>query len=501
MIAPSRAAGYRRFYLYSALSITVVALAIAALLLVREGLHLIGLGDRSLPADVSRAVALAVALIAFAVPVGGAHLWVILRSLRYPLERAAGVRHQFLELWVTFALLAELLAGSTALGSVAQAAKTDVTGQSAVMIVAALVAALGAWWIRRTAPASFQPRVRGGVVLMLVSMAFAAFSIGNAASAAGGLFAFPYASPQFFIRNFDPRSFQEQTLRSSYLVAGLALGVWSFGYARQRAFRETRDRLAYALAGYGLGCALVLFGAAYGVSGAIRFTRDPSQAATFAAAWPALAAGALLIAVHATLLLGDRGRNGHPPVTTTRLLLAFPALVGLAAVVGGLGLTWHAVVERDVVPAHFADDLIQAGTLGIAGVLAFVPSWLAFDARTAADSAVRRFYLFTVVCLALVAGLTSGVIFLYNAITTLIGVGSTPGAADSGRAALTWAVPALVLAAIFAIHLRLLVRDQRVTRAAEVTPATDPLVALLEDVRAGRVSVERAAETIRHPAP
>jgi hypothetical protein len=43
-------------------------------------------------------------------------------------------------------------------------------------------------------------------------------------------------------------------------------------------------------------------------------------------------------------------------------------------------------------------------------------------------------------------------------------------------------------------------RDQRRTRAAEPAAPADPLVALLEDVRAGRVSVEQAAATIRRPS-
>lgn len=495
MIAPSRGAAYRRFYLYSALSVTVIALAVAAALLLREGLQLAGFGVRSVPADVSRALALAVALIAFSIPVGGAHLWLILRSLADAVERASGVRHQFLNLWVAFGLLAELIAGTALINTAVYATPVDVTGQVAVMIVVAAIAAIAAWWIGRTPPASLQPRVRAGVAVMLISMAVAAFSLGNAASAAGGLFAYPYAAPNFYPRGYDPTPFQQQTLRSSYLDAGLALAIWSFGFAWQRPFRETRDRLAYALAGYGFGTLLLLVGAAYLSAGAVRFARDPAQAEAFTGAWPAVAAGAVLVLVHAALLRGDRGRNGHPAVTTTRLLLAFPALVGLGSIVGALGLGWHAGVERSVVLAqHFADDLTQAATLIGVGLVAYVPSWLAFSARTTADSAVRRFYLFTVVCLALIGGLVSGVIVLYNAITALAGVAGEDGV----RTGLTWIVPALALAAIFAVHLTLLLRDQRRTRAADV-PAADALVALLEEVRAGRVSVEHAAATIRGP--
>jgi hypothetical protein len=130
----------------------------------------------------------------------------------------------------------------------------------------------------------------------------------------------------------------------------------------------------------------------------------------------------------------------------------------------------------------------------VVGALAYVPSWLAFRARTTAESAVRRFYLFTVVCLALVGGLVSSVIVVYNAITVVVGVSEL----DAGRTALTWLVPAATLAAIFVAHLMVLLRDQRRTRATEVQPA-DPLLVLLEDVRAGRVSVDRAAATIRGP--
>ena len=496
MIAPSRGAAYRRFYLYSILSISVVALAIAAMLLLREGLQVVGFGVRSIPEDVSRAVALAVALIAFSVPVGGAHLWLILRSLADPAEWANGVRHQFLNLWVAFALVAELIAGATLINTAVYSTPADVTGQVAIMVVVVIVGAIAAWWIGRTPPASSQPRVRAGIIVMLISMAVAAFSLGSAASAAGGLFAHPYTPPNSFPGPFDPRPYQEQSFRTSYFTAGLALAIWSFGFVWQRPFRETRDRFAYALAGYGLGTALLLVGAAFGIAGAVRFARDPAQAESFTGPWAPMAAGALLVAVHLALLLHDRGRNGHPALTITLLLLAFPALVGLGCTIGGLGLAWHAVVEREVVPTHvFTHELTQAAALLGVGLAAYVPSWAAFTARATADSAVRRFYLFTVVCLSLIGGLVSGVLVLYNAITTLIGVGGT----DAGRAALTWLVPALALALAFTIHLTLLLRDQRRTRAAEPAATADPLLALLEDVRAGRVSVEAAAATIRGP--
>jgi hypothetical protein len=495
VIAPSRGAAYRRFYLYSALSVSVIALAVAAALLLRIAMQSVGLGDRQSPNDVSRTVSLAVALLAVAVPVGSAHLWLILRSFVDPAERASGARHQFLNLWFAFGLLVVLFSAQAAVSALGAEGRADVTIQASILIVAAVVAAIAAWWISRTPPASVQPRVRSAIVVMLVALAVAAFSLGAAAGAAGSLFAYPYASPNFFPRNFDPRSFEQQTLRSSYVTAGLGLAIWAFGFAWQRRFRETRDRFGLALAGYGLGAALAIVGGAFLIAGAIRFGRDASAAEAFTSPWAPVAAGALLLIVSGRLLVHDRGRNGHPAVTTTRLLLAFPALVGLGSIVGGLALAWHGALEREVMPAaHVTNDLLQAAALLLVGALTYVPAWLAFRARAGADSAVRRFYLFTVVCLALVGGLVSSVVVVYNAITVVAGISEF----DAGRTALTWVVPALTLAAIFVTHLAMLLRDQRMSRAADVGPA-DPLLALLEDVRAGRVSIERAAATIRGP--
>ena len=503
MIAPSRGAAYRRFYLYSALSIAAIATAIACAVLLRLALQSLGAGFRPSPDDASRTISLAIALLAVALPMGGIHLWLILRTLRDPAERSDGIRHQYLNLWVAFALLVVLFAGQAAFAALIQEDRADVTIQLSVLAVAAIVGMIAAWWISRTPPASPHPRIRTAVVVMLVAVAVAAFSVANAASGAGGLFqsaVLPATQIDPGFRGLPPgfqeRS-QQQAVWSGVLTGGLGLVVWALGFAWQRRWPESRDRLGYALLGYGLGMPLLLVAAAFAIGGAIRVARDPSQVGAFTAAWAPMAAGALLALVHATVLLRDRGRNGHPPVTTTRLLLAFPPLVGLGMIVGGLGLAWHSVLERELMPAaHIADDLTQAVTLLTIGALAYVPSWVAFQLRTTAESAVRRFYLFTVVCLALVAGLVSGVIVLYNAITSVASVGE----GDAARTALTWLVPAAALAVSFWSHLVLLLRDQRRSRSAEPAPASDALLALLEDVRAGRVSVERAAASIRGPS-
>ena len=170
MIAPSRGAAYRRFYLYSALSVAVIALAVAGALLLHIALQSLGFGDRQSANDVSRNISLAVALLAVAVPVGGAHLWLIVRSLRDPAEGASGARHQFLNLWLAFGLLVVLFAGQAAFAAVSQQDRADVTTQASIVIVAAIVGAVAAWWVSRTPPDSLGPRIRSAIAVMLVAL-------------------------------------------------------------------------------------------------------------------------------------------------------------------------------------------------------------------------------------------------------------------------------------------------------------------------------------------
>ena len=502
MIAPSRGAAYRRFYLYSALSVAVIAIAVGSGILVRLGLQSFGFGARPTAVDVSRNISLAASLLGIALPVGLAHLWLILRSFTDPAERAAGVRHQYLNLWIAFALAVILFAGQAAFSALTFDDRADVTIQVSIVLVAAAVGAAAAWWIGRTPPAIAASRIRAAVVVMLVAMAVAAFALAGAATNAGTVLA-TLPQPSFNINIYSAGAgsrlltfdeFQERQIGASLLTAGLALTVWSLGFAWQRRWAESRDRFGYALVGYGIGTVALLVGGAFAVATGIRVAQDGGERGAFTATWPFVAAGALLFATHLAFLLRDRGHNGHPAGTTTRLLLAFPAVVGIGMAVGGLGLGWHAALERDEVTArHLTDDLLLAGALAAIGVAAYVPSWLGLDRRSDATSAVRRFYLFTIVCLALVAGLVSAVVVLYESITAAAGSGD----ALAGRTAVTWLVPLIALVLIFVGHGRLLLRDQRSTRTAEVAVATDPLLALLEEVRAGRVTSEQAAATIR----
>src|SRR5258708_9774866 len=252
MIAPSRAAAYRRFYLYSLLSVAVIGIAVAAAVLLHLGIQALGFGERRLPAEPSRTISLAIALLAIAVPVGGVHLWLIRRSFTDPAERATGIRHQYLNLWVAFALLLVLFMGQAACTALTFQDGADVTIQLSVIAVAAVVATIAAWWISRTPPESPRPRIRAAIVVMLLAMSVAAFALAGAASSAAALFS-PQSVSQFSFGGL-PLTFEQvhqRQLRPRLLAAGGALTILSVAVRWARPRRDSRHPLGYALVGAG----------------------------------------------------------------------------------------------------------------------------------------------------------------------------------------------------------------------------------------------------------
>src|SRR5438067_11801890 len=80
VMGTSRGAAYRRFYLYSALSVAVIAISVAVAILIHLGVQTLGFGPRTAPGDASRNVSLSCALLAIRVPAVSVHLWLILLS-------------------------------------------------------------------------------------------------------------------------------------------------------------------------------------------------------------------------------------------------------------------------------------------------------------------------------------------------------------------------------------------------------------------------------------
>jgi len=484
----TRAGGFRRFYLYSALSVAVLAAALGIGALLNAVLRAAGVGTALGAADLSRTISLTIAVLAFALPVGGVHLWLIARSLRDPVESGSEARHGYLNAWLLVALVVDLIAGTALISALALPFPSEPAPFIAALVVASAVGVAAWLWVDTTVPEDTRRRTQAARVAMAVTMIGTTLAIAGAAAAAGSLANTPPEPAS--LPPFLTPELQARQLRGNLISGAYALALWSIALLRQWRWRADRDRALYTLAFYGAGVALVTIAAALEASALIRRADGTASLAAVTALWPALAAGALLVTVHLGLLLADRGRNGHPAVVTDRLVLAFPAAVGLAAALAGIALAWSRLV--------LGGELVSAAALVAIGGALYVPAWLALlrHTRTEPQSDVRRFYLFTVVCLALVATVLFGVVSVYNTLVAVLLIGSP----NSARDGLAWLGAALAAGMAFAVHVWLLVRDQRRTRTIVEPQAADPLVDVLEAVRAGRLSIEDAAVRIRGEA-
>ncbi|MBI3522496.1 MAG: hypothetical protein HY071_05265 [Chloroflexi bacterium] len=498
MIPSARGAGYRRFYLYSALSIAVLAAAIACGALLTVALRGAGLGPAPTAEDVSRALSLAIAILVFALPVGGAHLVLIARGLRDPVERASDARHGYLAFWMLASFFAALLAGTIAISMRLGFAGTrtpepDLAPFVAAVLVAGVIGAVGFLWARATPPATHRRQGAASRLAMLLAMAFAASATIGFATGAAQL-----ARAGFRGGSFDgARPFFEAQVRSGAASLAYALVLWAVAVRWQWRWREDRERALIEVALYSAGIAFVLTGLALEGRGLAQIVVDDAGVPALTDAWPWLALGVLLGLPHFVLMSADRGRNGHPPVVVDRLSWAAPSLAGLGLTIAGLSIGWAELTEHLFFagPRATTAEIALPLSLLLFGIATYLPAWRSFM-RLAADpeSAIRRFYLFSVVCLALLATVILGALALYQLITGAFGTGT----ANSVRDGVSLVVPACLAAAAFAWHLTLLLRDQRAARAvAEPETAPDPLLATLEAVRSRELSVADAAARIR----
>ena len=486
---------YRRFYLYSALSISLVAGAVAlgatlALLLRAFGLGLGPLTDD----DVRLSLSQAAALLLFAVPIGLVHLRIINGSLGDPAERVANVRHFYLNLWILVALVT-ILAAATDLANrtFATGATGDRSITTAAIVVAVIVGVVGWRWRRMTRAPAPRWELDAAFGAMAIAMLAAVFQVGGMAQ---GLGALAMSSPT----PFRPPFYDENAVRTGASGLAVALAVWAIAARWAWRHRTAEIRISYLTLGYAIGVLFLALGAILAIQSADLASRGKSLGNP-AGAWPPMAIGILLVGIHGGALLLDRGRNGRGPAATDRLLVGLPALVGLASLIGGVVLVWTFVVDHSLMTFWGADDARDhfGGALGplIVGVVAYPLAWWAFLRRSDAVSAVRRFIVFTVVCLSLVGTVVTGAFGVFSLFSYLTGASNAQGHLHGF---VTYVAPAVLFAAVFGAYLLMYVRDQRshreTARAAPVA-AADPLMTLLEDVAAGRMRPADAAARVR----
>lgn len=490
------AGAYRRFYLYSALSIAVLAIAIALTALIGLVLRLAGLGPtQPTDAETRSAIALTSAILLVAIPVGAVHYVIIRRALRDPEERSASVRHFYLNFWLFVALLVALIAAQV----LANATAPGLTGERAAPLAAALVAAvvgvLGWRWRATTPPRSLRwenDTAYGAMVLALLiglsQLASAVDALARLRTEADRSQGFGFPGGLFFLER------QAWTGTWTFLAA---LAVWAICAVWQWRRRTQPIRLRYLVTFYTLG--VVLFAVFLDLElaalarwplghGAVR------EATTFL---PQLAVAVALLVAHAPLLLADRGRNDHPAEVVDRLVAAPIAIAGLALLAAGAAQGWTFIVDHVLAlggsddPADHAAAIVVSLALGLAS---YPLAWRALRSGVTGE-AVRRFVLFTVVCLSLSVGVVTAATALFQLISAVL-AGSFE---RSGlHASATWSGIAVIAFAIFVWHLAILRSERREVVAGP--PKRDVLLETLEAVARGEVTPADAAARIRTSA-
>src|SRR5438445_558349 len=225
-------AAFRRFYLYSALSIAVLAAALGIGALLNAVLRAAGVGTALGAADLSRTISLTIAVLAFALPVGGVHLWLIARSLRDPVESGSEARHGYLNAWLLVALVVDLIAGTALISALALPFPSEPAPFIAALVVASAVG-LAAWlWVDTTVPEDARRRTQAARVGMAVTMIGATLAMARAAGAAGSLANTTPPEPPRLAPFLTPDLFAGE-LRAGLVSAAYALVLWTIALLRQ----------------------------------------------------------------------------------------------------------------------------------------------------------------------------------------------------------------------------------------------------------------------------
>lgn len=487
-------AGYRRFYLYAALTVAVAAVAVGVVNALSYALRLAGIGGPPAPDEGRNVVSYLVAVVVVAVPVGAAHLYFIRRSLSDRAERESGARHFFLAGWSAAGLLVAAFGTQTTAQVIvarmriyAAGRETDFALPLSIALVAAVIALAGWWWRRRTPSAP-----RWEIVWGYIAVVGALFGVlGMLSSLADSLAALAYG--RAFPADVREASWSSGTGLVIYLVAWV-LALWWV-----RPFRTSRARLAYLLAAYALGIFVLAVAIQAELVVIDRGVRGLAGSFELSGPWPGIVTGAFLAAAHLALLRADRRAGGRSAEIIDRLVVGIPAFAGLAALAIAT-IQWGNWLVDQVTKGYTdsaRDQIASAAATTLCGLVLYPLPWRRFVQLTRDEpyAPERRFWLYTVICISLVGLVIFASIAVFQVVTMLLG-----DLTRSVRDALDPAGTALVAAFIFVAHLLLLRRDARAPRprAAVPPPAEpDPLAAILERVARGELAPGEAATLVR----
>ncbi len=499
----------RRLYLYavSAISLLVLAVGLYNLAAVALGELIDALGASVIGGgSVGREqLSLAIALVVVGVPVFAIHWWLVGRGWHGTDEAAADDRHSALRAF-HMGLVASIALGVAMYAALLQIDRVlrmilgvDDSGGRVADEVALIVVALPVWWFHATrrhadlrhdrlaGAAAWLPRLHRygwafvGLMTLLVGMSqildtIASVLIGRADFGAGGDW---WRGPLAWA--------------VAAIVTGLA--VWWLHVAdARRAIRDAdvigEDDRSTALRTTYFGAVLVVALGSASLTVASSLTAvgrllvgvvDGVGTTTFleSVVGPVLVILPFMVAgwLHWQALRDEAAERGQAALAgAERLGLHLTALVGLLFLAVGVARLGGLFLEQILVPLgiddFFLGELVFLVAQIVVGALLWLPAWTAIlRRRTAAPATERlaitsRAYLLLAVGGALIAGIPSAVIALFQLIDTVLG-----GQATVLGAELAIPIAVVVVAVIVAAyHGRLVVSDLRL---ASATPSAE----------------------------
>ena len=487
------AGAYRRFYLYSALSIAVLAVAIALTVLIALVLRMAGLSlSQPTDAEIRSAVALTSAILLVAIPVGVVHYLIIRRALRGSEERKASIRHFYLNFWIFVALLAALIAVQVLANATAPGITGDRASPLAAGLVAAAVGIVGWRWRATTPPRNLRwenDAAYGAMVLALL------IGLSQLAGAVDALVRLRTEVERFPGSGF-PGSlfFLERQAWTGAWTSLAALAVWAICAIWQWQRRMQPIRLRYLVTFYGLGVLLLAAFLDVELAAFARWLLGHGSARDATTFLPQVAVAVVLVALHAPLLVSDRGRNGRPAEVADRLAAAPISIAGIGLLAAAAAQGWTFVVDHVLVLGGSDDPADHAAAIAVSlalGLASYPLAWRALRSVTAGD-AVRRFVLFTAVCVALAGGVIAAATALFALISGLL-AGALQRSETHTMA--TWGGIAAIAFAVFVWQLAVLRRERREVVAEPLE--RDALLDMLEAVARGELTPMDALARIR----
>lgn len=471
------AGGYRRFYLYSALSIAVLALATALGIALSFGLGFVGFRSRPpTESEVRTVAAFVAAVLIVAAPVGVVHVALIHREL--PEQGASDVRHFYLNLWVFAALVVALIAMQTLASSTVPGAQGRDPGPPIAGTIVAAIVGLIAWrWRAATPPRRLRWENDAAYGAMVVSLLIGLPQLARAVEAYLGL-----------------SYYRGDQMWTGAWTSLAALLVWTICAVWQRDRRTEAIRLRYLVTFHAVGVALLAATLDLELARLARLALGHGSPPAVTTFLPQLAIGAALAALHTPLLLSDRGRNGRSRDLMERLTAAPVALAGLGLIAAAAVQGWTYVVDHALALGGTDDPLDHAAAAGVSAILGLLTYPLAWRVLRTGDvgDTTRRFVLFTVVCLSLAASVIASAAALFELISGALAWSFT----RSGLHGLaTWTGIAAIAFIVFGSHLALLRGDRR--EVVPEPPARDTLLETLQMVARGEMTPADAAAKLR----